>query len=224
MKSIKSLLKRLFPRLSLYIKAYQKLIKASSNSYLYSTGWIRSLQEGKPVDRFGSPLPWMNYPVVSFLKERITTDHSMFEFGSGYSTLFYANLCKSIISVEHDEKWLGEIKPELPENSKIILCPKDQDGEYCRSAMKVSRMSEAPFDLIVIDGADRTNCMKQSMQALSSRGVFILDDTDGKTFSECKIIAEKEGFRYINFQGLKPTGKHNESTAIFYRDNNALGI
>ena len=88
---VKRILKKAFPKHVLYYKAYVELIK-NETSYLHLTGWMRSLDENKPVDKDGNYIPWMNYPVIKFLRDRLKSDFHLFEFGSGYSTSFYAGL------------------------------------------------------------------------------------------------------------------------------------
>lgn len=70
---IKTILERLFPVTALHYRAYRTLI-GDQNSYLYSTGWMQSLRDRKPMDHNGNPIPWMNFPVVRLLEERLTHD------------------------------------------------------------------------------------------------------------------------------------------------------
>lgn len=93
---------------------------------------MRSLREGKPVNEDGREVPWMNYPVIRFLEGRFMKDFQLFEFGSGYSTLFYARLVQRVTSVEHDSEWLRVVKKIVPENVTLIFKHQDINGEYCR--------------------------------------------------------------------------------------------
>ena len=121
MKSfIKRAIQNQFPVWALRYRAYKNLIR-NPNSYLHLTGWMQSLEAKKPIDRHGYPIPWMNLAVVRILEERLTHDLNLFEFGSGYSTLFYAKKVRAVTSVEYDEKWLDIIKQQLLENVNIIF-------------------------------------------------------------------------------------------------------
>ena len=60
------------------------------DSYLNTTGYVRSHQKIASVGPDDQPVPWMNYPVVEFLNARLNKSIRMFEYGSGYSTRFYA--------------------------------------------------------------------------------------------------------------------------------------
>lgn len=82
-------LKRLFPSVSVFVKTLGLVY--SKRSMLRKLGWVESVRTGKPCRKDGSPIPWMNYSVIQFLDERLNKDLSLFEYGSGNSTMFYAS-------------------------------------------------------------------------------------------------------------------------------------
>ncbi len=216
---MKQILKTLFPQQALHYKAYKSLIE-NKRSYLYLTGWMQSLQEAKPIDKNGIPIPWMNFPVIKLLKKRLKDDFILFEFGSGYSTYFYANKVRSVTSVEYDEKWFKLVKANMPANVELIFKEKDINGHYCRVVGSMGKQ----FDVVVVDGWDRVNCVKQAIPALSSRGVILLDDSLRNRYQEGIEFAQEKGFRRLDLEGLKPPDNGIYSTAILYRDGNCLGI
>lgn len=131
-KTLITLLKSISPKYYSYVKSYHCLIRAK-DSYLHSTGWIECIREGKPIDLEGEPIPWMNYSVIRILEDKLNDSIEMFEFGSGYSTFFYANKVKSVTSVEYDESWFKYIRMQLPTNAKLLFTNNDIDGCYCRT-------------------------------------------------------------------------------------------
>ena len=180
MKSfIQQTIERLFPVQALRYRAYYALIR-NPNSYLHLTGWMQSLKERKPIDNNGKPIPWMNFTIIKFLEEKLTHDLNLFEYGSGYSTCFYANKVRLVTSVEHDEKWLHLTKSQVPDNVKLIFKVKDIDGDYCRAICSTGDR----YDVVIVDGRDRVNCIKQSISALSSRGVILLDDSQRDRYQD----------------------------------------
>src|SRR4051812_38433389 len=66
--------------------------------YLEKIGWAESAISGRPVDGNGDPLPWYSYPCSAFLKGRINKRMHVFEFGSGYSTLWWAKRVATVTS------------------------------------------------------------------------------------------------------------------------------
>jgi hypothetical protein len=216
---IKRAVQRRFPVAALRYRAYKMLIR-NPDSYLHLSGWMQSLSAKKPIDHNGKPIPWMNYPVVRILQERLTKDLNLFEFGSGYSTLFYAKKVKAVTSVEYDEKWLHIIKSQLPDNVNIIFKQQDVDGDYCR----VIKSTGKKYDVVIVDGRDRVNCIKQSISALTSKGVILLDDSQRERYQEGIDFAKSHGFKALNLEGLKATGTEVDRTTIFYQAGNCFDI
>ncbi len=216
---IRRILRRLFPKQALHYRVYKRLI-ANKDSYLYLTGWMQSLEERKPIDKNGNPIPWMNFPVVRFLEERLKDDLTLFEFGSGYSTYFFADKVRAVTSVEYDEKWFQLVKLHLPDNVNLIFKAKDIDGDYCR----VICSTNDQYDVVIVDGRDRVNCIRQSIAALSLRGVILLDDSQREKYQEGIHFAKENGFRALDIEGLKATGARIYRTTILYREGNCLGL
>ncbi|MAA75700.1 MAG: hypothetical protein CMN28_13445 [Salinisphaeraceae bacterium] len=179
---------------------------------------MESLLKQKPIDCYGAPIPWMNLTVVALLKARLTRDLTMFEYGSGYSTHFFAARVKSIKSVEYDRHWQQLIGKDFPANGELIYIPQDVDGKYCRA------VGGGNYDVIVIDGRDRVNCMKQSLSALSPGGVIIFDDSHRTEYQGAFEDARAHGFKVMDIEGLKATGGTSYTTSLIYREQNCLGL
>ena len=57
--------------------------------FLWS-GWIQSWNLKRPQNQDGEPQPWFTYGANRFIEARLKNDFSVFEYGSGNSTLFLA--------------------------------------------------------------------------------------------------------------------------------------
>jgi tRNA A58 N-methylase Trm61 len=146
----------------------------------------------------------------------------IFEYGSGYSTLFYSQLVKHVVSVEYDKEWYEKIREMAGRNVQLIYQAMEYDGEYCRLINQQNRK----FDVIVVDGRDRVRCAINSCRSLSENGVIIFDDSMREKYSDGIKFLLDNGFRKIDFVGLKPASKElgPAQTSIFYRPGNCLGI
>jgi hypothetical protein len=207
------------PRATLALRAVRLLIH-QRQSYLHTTGWMESLRRRRPVDNDGGPLPWMNYAAIRVLKERLRDDHVVFEYGTGSSTEFFSRRAMAVTSVEHDPLWHERLHRSLPVNATVILKSHDIDGDYCRSILA----SGTRYDVVIVDGVDRVHCLLRCADALTARGVVVLDDSDRAAYSPGVSFLLGLGFRAICLEGLKPTGAKNECTTIFYRDGNCFGL
>lgn len=198
------------------------LLSFNNKGYLDDIGWFRSFDSKSPVDGEGNPIPWVTYSFIDFIKTRLTKVHTVFEFGSGNSTYFYAKYAGVVVSVEHDKLWYDKIEKSIdkPDNSELIFCELLRDGDYCRMPIKL----EEKFDIIIVDGRDRVNCCKQGIDALSSKGVLVLDDSEREDYKQGVDFLLSKGFKHLLFSGISPGLFYRKSTSIFYKADNCLEI
>ncbi|PGF17140.1 hypothetical protein CP556_14105 [Natrinema sp. CBA1119] len=87
-----------------------------------------------------------------------------------------------------------------------------------------SIQSRGPFDVIIIDGLDRNQCIEAAVPELSDSGIIILDDAQRQKYKTGKQKLRDEGFSHIEFEGLKPINRMPAKTSVYYRENNCLGL
>lgn len=196
------------------------ILSFNKKGYLKQIGWFSAFDGRSPVDGNNNPIPWVTYSFIDFIKERIKKEHSVFEFGSGNSTYFYAKYAGKVVSVEHDKAWYDKIVNTQTENAEMIYTELKTDGDYCRMPVKLDQQ----FDIIIVDGRDRVNCCKQAVNALTPGGVVVLDDSERDFYVEGVAFLKDQGFRQLPFTGISPGLFYNKATSIFYKDNNCLGI
>jgi SAM-dependent methyltransferase len=190
------------------------------SGYLKEIGWIESFKMKMPVDKDLKPIPWMTYPFIDFISARLRPDMEIFEYGSGNSTLWFADRVKRVDAIEHDEKWYKIMKQKISNNVNLYFIKLDYDGEYSRFPLNLNKK----YDIIIIDGRDRVNCIKISIKCLKPEGVIVLDDSERPQYLEGIRFLLNEGFRKIDFWGISPGVFYKKCTTIFYTENNCLGI
>ncbi len=201
-------------------KRLRSLLSFNDKGYLQEIGWFNSFDSQSPVDQFKNPIPWVTYSFIDFIKPRLNKQQTVFEFGSGNSTYFYARHAGIVVSVEHDKDWFDKILGTKPENSELIYCELVRDGDYCRMPVKL----EETFDIIIVDGRDRVNCCKQAVKAITPGGVIVLDDSERDFYKEGIDFLIKNGFKELPFTGISPGLFYRKTTSVFYRPDNCLGI
>jgi predicted O-methyltransferase YrrM len=88
-------------------------LEALERLFLEPAGWLRSQAEEAPVRADGRALPWFTYAAIEFLERVVRPGDSVFEFGAGYSTLWWQERVQRICSVEHDARWCERLRPRL---------------------------------------------------------------------------------------------------------------
>ncbi len=153
-----------------------------------------------PVDKNGEAIPWLTYPAIEFFKNRINEKMSVFEYGSGNSTIWWAKRVESVISCEHDPKWFVKVKPTIPKNVEYLYIDLLPSQDYEKAIEK----HENKFDLVVIDGRKRVLCAKNCLTSLKGDGVIIWDNSDREKYQEGYQFLKDNGFRKLDFKGIGP--------------------
>ncbi len=189
-----------------------------SGGYLKETGWMNSIKVRNSVDKNNNPIPWLCYPFLEFFNERLSYEMNMFEYGSGYSTLYWAKKLKTIVSVEHNYNWYKKMKNILPNNVQYYYYP------ISRGYVDSIKTLNKKFDIIIIDGRERVACVKVATSYLSTSGVIVWDNSLREKYRDGIIYLENLGFKHIDFKGLNPLGTVPTVTSVFYKKNNCLNI
>ncbi len=201
-------------------KDERQLMKMKERGYLFEKGWFKAVNMNASVDADNNTIPWISYNAVQFIGSRLKKSFDIFEFGSGYSTLFYAAKVNSVTTVEHDKEWYDKISGFLPGNVTLIYKELVRGGDYCKTTLA----SGKKYDAIIVDGRDRVNCMLNSFSALKDNAVLILDDSGRDYYRESIEFYEKKGFRRIDLEGISPGQVEMHMMTIFYKSNNCFGI
>lgn len=196
------------------------LLSLHFEGYLKDSGWINSFKSQLPVNSQNEPLPWVTLPFIDFIEPKLTKKFTLFEFGSGNSTLYYSRFVNKVFALEHDRNWYNKYNTIHPENATLFYQDLKVDEEYCRFA----KNSGNKYDIIIVDGRDRVNCILNSIEALNEGGILILDDSERLEYKRGIEFLELLAFKKIDFWGLAPGLKYKKCTTLFYKAGNCLGI
>jgi hypothetical protein len=174
-------------------------------------GHFQSVVSRAAVDAASNPLPWYTYPAIEFLAQLDFRDKSVFEYGSGSSTLFWARVAKRVVSVEDEERWYQLLAAKLPANATVIHEPDlSQYPDVIRSA--------GAFDIIVVDGPargrTRLKCCREALGALREGGLIILDNSDW--LPESSNLLRSSGLLEVDFTGFAPICGHVQTTSLYF--------
>lgn len=189
-------------------------------SYLKDVGWFVSLNKSIPVDKDGAAVPWYTYGAIDFLSGRISREMAVFEYGSGNSTIWWAERVSRVVSCEHDEEWFLKLKEQVPDNVQYIHQKLSPLGDYSRAILQYDK----EFDIIVLDGRNRVNCAKNCLCALTDRGVIVWDNSDRDKYEAGYDFLIENGFKRLDFKGIGPINTYGWCTSMFYKTQNCLGL
>lgn len=216
---IKRILKNCISKLGIY-----SLYCLKKRGYLYDHGWFNSFNTGLSINAQGEGIPWITYPCMDFLETKISKEMRVFEWGCGGSTEWWASKVSQIISVEHNQEWYKKTTEKLADVDenliKVNFIKLEYNGEYSSFIKNYTKY----FDIIVIDGRDRINCVKNALFAIKDDGIIIWDNSERQEYNEGYCYLSKRGYKRLDFWGMGPVNIYGWKTSIFYKDHNNLNI
>jgi len=183
-------------------------------------GWLESAATGRPVDAAGEPLPWLTYPALRLIEERVPGGAGVIEFGAGLSTLWWARRARRLVTIENDEGWCAEIRSRAPSHVDVRHVPLPVLG----STLDAMAASGETFDIVVIDNFDRATVAMKVMAFLHAASVIVFDNSDELVYRPCVDHLKGEGFKELRLHALGPVNPFEWSTSFLYRPGNCLGL
>ena len=174
-------------------------------------GQYRTMKLWDCVDSNDDPIPWYSYPAIEYIKQLDLSDKSIFEYGSGNSTMFWASRCKKLVSVEDNREWFDKIKAKIPATVEYNLF--EQKEDYIESIRKFSN----EFDVIIIDGSHRYDCAVEALKKLRNDGFIILDNSDWKELTS-KLLRDADLIE-VDMSGFGPINGYTWTTSFYLRRN-----
>ena len=127
------------------------------------------------------------------------------------STLWFAKRCREVVSVESNRAWYSAIASQARKLGNVQLIYADSKTEY------LAAISEAggKFDIIVVDGLYRTDCVELVREYLNPNGIAIVDNTDADLNLSMTVQNFFADSQILSFHGWAPGILHpNETTII----------
>lgn len=132
--------------------------------------------------------PWIAYRAINELENLIQPDWKILEFGSGMSTVWLAQQCEHVYSIEHNRAWYEKVCEIIKQkNVTNITYEYRERSNYT----DLSALADDYFDFVLIDGLQRSDCVKSSLSKLKRPGFVYLDNCD-KHFVEDGIMKPGE--------------------------------
>ncbi|PDT87317.1 hypothetical protein CO669_26035 [Bradyrhizobium sp. Y36] len=161
--------------------------------------------QAMPIDL---SLPWFSWSSIDYLREALNGSMNLFEYGSGGSTLFFAERVQQVSSVEDQKGWYDHLQKVLGKRNvtnvdyrfEAITSKTLEGSDYLLSLNR-------PYDIIVIDGSEdwpshivRPACFTHAQQYIRPGGMIIVDDAwryDG-------LLPHSKAKKHLKFQSVGP--------------------
>jgi predicted O-methyltransferase YrrM len=130
--------------------------------------------------------PWLTAEAVALLERSLEPAFVGFEWGSGRSTVWFAERVWRLISIEHDPHWYAEVTHFLEQKGLVSKVSyyrftvddfADSDQPYVAA---IAEHQDGELDFCLIDGVTelRAHCACACLPKLRSGGLAIIDNAN----------------------------------------------
>lgn len=217
----------------LKMKVLKKYLRYNHHPYMKVSGIFSLLKYYNRWLTFKKPqrtaleaqLPWINFEAIDFLKDILTPNMKVFEYGTGGSSIFFAKNVLQVIGIEHDDLWFQRVK-DCVEKEKInnftgLLLPPvkvagtnsaadyadpksyfSSDEKYLNRysffdyASSIDSYEDSYFDIVSIDGRARPSCIKHAVAKIKVGGYLLLDNSDREYYTR-QMSIELQNFEKV---------------------------
>jgi predicted O-methyltransferase YrrM len=137
--------------------------------YIYDRLGVMFCQRRRPN------APWLGHEMVKLLENWLLPEDRGLEWGSGRSTIWFAERVGTLVSLEHNPKWHRTVDAMLKTKGvkNVEYHLRENELEYRRVANQYPPES---FDFILVDGVARDECALTAISLVKRGGIVIVDD------------------------------------------------
>lgn len=203
-------------------------------SVRYYFSWLRSLF--KDSCGLDDRIPLVTFKAHLWLGSYLKPDMTVFEYGSGNSTIFLSIRVKRLVSVEHDEAWHRKISSRFSEDKTLnceylliepekFVSKKDNPDNYVslgteyagmsfeRYVKSIDKFMDKSFDLVIIDGRARLSCITHALKKIRPGGYLMLDDSERERYHKAASLLGN--YKRIDFYGIAPRSMELKQTSVW---------
>jgi len=151
--------------------------------------------------------PFLGEATIARLSKIVHSKFRVLEFGSGGSTVWFAERCALIRTHEGSMEVVEKIYYTLKEKGLERKVEFLLNARYPRF---IPRFDKDTFDLIVVDGRSRLLCLESTIGSLKPGGWVLLDNAE--VHEDCVAFMDKLKWHREDTRGWRKT-----AVAIFWR-------
>ncbi len=182
-------------------------------------------------------LPWWTLRAAKlvdrFLQQR--PGATVFEYGSGASTVFLAKRAEIVISAEHDPRWHAVVAKKVAGHPNVLLTLAEAERATTQSVhwsahpawtgydfqhyvQAIDRFA-GQFDLVVVDGRCRAHCLQAAKRRLKPDGLILFDNAGRRRY---RAALEGSAMPKLATSGLTACLPYPDPTVLLSPDADLL--
>ena len=206
-------------------------------SMIYFPVWWKFHQ--KKNEPLKNDHPWITFKAERFLRMMLRKDMIVYEYGSGSSTLYFSRRVAQVFSIEHHRDWFENVQQTIEKQSirnvdfRLIepetvsenqatgylsyhhLYKNKRFESYVKS---IDAFPDEYFDLVMIDGRARTECIARAKNKIKQGGNLVVDNSERTYYFDGNdFLFNKKEWRSFHFIGPVPYGFGFSKTSFFQK-------
>ena len=165
--------------------------------------------------------PWMCRPAVEQLEKLVVPGMRILEWGSGGSTVFCAERGAEVICIEHDASWVKLLKSELARR-KLSAQVNINQIDLAANYVDIVDQLAGNFDLVIVDGRRRIECVSKAHNRVVPGGWLVLDDSDREAYSPA--YERLAGWHKLVLKGPRPETEADPQTTMWQRPHESADV
>jgi predicted O-methyltransferase YrrM len=161
-------------------------------------------------------IPWLTFDAIRAISSVQRSNWSVFEYGSGHSTLYWRKFGMRVVSVENNPNWYAYMVKALQgrESEDIRLIYASTKEAYVES---IDEFGEPGFDLILVDGAYRRECVLVAVKHVRAGGYLVVDNTDWHWLTDSPYAGIPSNWTRSVYAGYAPMIGYRSETTLWQR-------
>ena len=214
-----------------------RLVGHDPRAVRFAPSWLQSQRKGHTgiVDA----RPAITFRALAWLDEYLKPDMTVFEYGTGGSTLLFSRRVKEVVSVEHHAGWHSMLTAILTDrgarNCRLLLAAPEplpaahessyflgsftsthrdyKDVRFEQYVRSIDPFPDHSFDLVLVDGRSRPSCILHSLTKIKEGGYLMLDNSERAEYGEVKALPSRLPRR--DFYGIGPYSDRLWQTSVW---------
>jgi predicted O-methyltransferase YrrM len=191
------------------IEAPDHVIFLASAMHILASGlgYRVSAERNTSVLGDGRPIPMMSYSLIEYLLGLDLTSFEVLELGGGGSTVFWASIARSVLTLETSADWIAALNARHLSNVEARHCGGEELPEVVATL-------ERRFDAIVIDcAANRFELTQCALARLKPGGFVLLDNSDW--YPNAARLLRDADLIQVDFHDFRPLHSYRCTTSLF---------
>ncbi|HUR11966.1 MAG TPA: hypothetical protein VM012_11380 [Flavitalea sp.] len=124
--------------------------------------------------------PWLTQDAIKILASIIKPSDSILEFGSGRSTMWFAERAAHITSMESNPDWFKVVQQNLVSyQSQVKLILIEESPVWLKKYSEaIKQIAPGTIDICLVDGGPRALSALASLRTLKSGGYMVIDNAN----------------------------------------------